>query len=158
MARITTDPVRIQGVRMFGRDTPVYATEGGTPYLGFKNKRSGVYAFVSKNDVEFGSTGCLQTRFDQRYPSTRWATHVIWMELQCHRWLDREYRLYIEARCINSCANTNFLQRRARNYQFAKSMGRFTGVDYAVGDLATKFLHIIKRSARSIEAGFNIAK
>lgn len=147
MARITSAPIRIQGVRMFGRDTPVYAMKGGTPYLGTKNKRSGVYAFVSKNEVEFGSTGCLQTRFVQRYPSIRWATQVIWMEFQCHRWLDREYRLYIEARCINSCVNTNILQRRVRNCQFAKSMGRFVGADYAVGALATKFLHIINRSA-----------
>lgn len=151
-------PVKVKGIRMFGRITPVYVMPAGIGLCDGGTKRAGIYAFQSVDEVEFGSTGCLKTRFSQRHHTSRWATYVFWMELQKHGWLDPEYRFYIEAFCINFCCRTDFLGRRVRNYQSSKTMGRFIGANYAVGNLGVKFLHIIKRSTQSIDLSFNTAR
>lgn len=150
LASRKSGPARIQAIRMFNKDAPVYIMQERIPLFGQRKQYSGVYAFISQTEVEFGSTGCLMTRFSQRFHTTQWATHVIWMELQCYRWRGAENRLLIEAGCINFCTQSGFLRRHVRNSQYSKTMGKFSGVDSAVSDLGTRFLHIIKRTCHSI--------
>lgn len=139
-------PVCIRAIRMFGHDTHIYSLPAQQPLLGDQAENSGVYVFLSSSQVEFGSTKSLQRRFNERFFHARWATHVLWMDLRRDHWLNAEYRLYIEALCINTCNKTDFLGRQVRNRQFSRTMGRFSGADYAVGLLGVEFLQTIRRS------------